>query len=201
MNTKDKIIIAAKDIFHQKGYDGARMQEIADASGINKALLHYHFQSKEKLFHAVLIGAVSQMFPTIMTLLNADKPLDEKIRNVVDVYIDFISKNPRLPIFVLQELNSNPEFIFEKLQAMNQKPVVFLSQIDEAVANNTIKPTKPFHLIADILGLCIFPFIAKPMLQFMSGMNDADFKQFITERKAHVTDMILNGLQLERTKN
>ena len=197
MKTKDKIIVAAKDIFHQKGFDGARMQEIADACGINKALLHYHFQSKEKLFHAVLLGAVSQMFPTIMTLLNADKPLEEKIESVVAMYLDFISKNPRLPIFVLQELNSNPDFIFDKLQAMNQKPLVFIEQVEAAVANQTIIPTQPFHLIADILGLCIFPFIAKPMLQFMSGMNEADFKQFISERKEHVTQMILNGLLIK----
>lgn len=197
MKTKDKIIIAAKDVFHQKGYEGARMQEIADASGINKALLHYHFQSKEKLFHAVLIGAVSQMFPTIMTLLNADKPLDEKIKNVVEVYIDFISKNPKLPIFVLQELNSNPAFIFEKLQAMNQNPSVFIEQVEAAVANKTIIPTKPFHLLADILGLCIFPFISKPMLQFMSGMSEKEFTLFIAERKNHVSKLLLNGLFIE----
>ena len=201
MKTKDKIIVSAKEIFHQKGFEGARMQEIADAYGINKALLHYHFQSKEKLFQAVLLGAVSQMFPTIMTLLNADKALDEKIANVVDVYLDFITQNPRIPFFVLNELNSNPAFIFEKLQAMGQKPTVFINQINEAVAQKTIKATKPFHLIADILGLCIFPFIAKPMLQFMSGMSEADFKQFISERKIHVTEMILNGLQLKPTNN
>lgn len=200
MKTKDKIIIAAKDIFHQKGYEGARMQEIADACGINKALLHYHFESKEKLFQAVLLSAVSQMFPTIMTLLNADKALPEKIENVVDVYIDFISKNPRLPLFVMQELNSKPQFLFDRLQAMGQKPSEFIVQINEAVANKTIKPTQPFHLIADILGLCIFPFIAKPMLQFMSGMNESEFKLFIADRKVHVTEMILNGLLLKSTK-
>ena len=194
MKTKDKIISAAKTVFHQKGYEGARMQEIADACSINKALLHYHFESKEKLFQAVLLAAVMEMFPAIMTLLNAQKPLLEKIENVVDLYLDFISRNPKMPLFVLNELNQNPDFILNQLQAAGQKPTIFMAQVQEAIAKNEIKSIGPFHIIVDIIALCVFPFIAKPMLQMMSGISDADFKVFIAERKSHITQLLVDGL-------
>ena len=53
ITTETTILNAAKTIFQQKGMDGARMQEIADEAGINKALLHYYYRSKQLLFEAV----------------------------------------------------------------------------------------------------------------------------------------------------
>ena len=54
--TEEKILEAAKEVFMKYGLYGARMQDIADTAGINKALLHYYFRSKEKLFDAVWCG-------------------------------------------------------------------------------------------------------------------------------------------------
>ncbi len=200
MKTKDKIIEAAKATFHEKGFEGARMQEIADACGVNKALLHYHFQSKEKLFKAVLLGAMMEMFPAVLALLNSNKPLVQKIESVVDLYLDFISQNPRIPLFVLNEMNQNPAFILDQLQLSNQKPLVFINQIQAAVADKKMLPVGPFHLIADIIGLCVFPFIAKPILQMLSGMNEKEYGAFIAERKIHITQLILLGLQIDVNK-
>ena len=56
LGTEEKIIIAARNIFTKKGMNGARMQEIADEAGINKALLHYYYRNKEQLFFAVLLS-------------------------------------------------------------------------------------------------------------------------------------------------
>ena len=51
--TEEKIFDAATDVFVEKGMDGARMQDIANHAGINKALLHYYFRTKDQLFNAV----------------------------------------------------------------------------------------------------------------------------------------------------
>lgn len=201
VKTKDKIIHAAKDVFHQKGLDGARMQEIADKSGINKALLHYHFKNKETLFRAVFLGAMVEIFPAILQLLNEDKPLQEKIPNVVNMYINRISENPQLPRFVLNELNQNPQVIIETLQGMDTKPTRFIQQVHEAVAAGNLNPTEPFQVVSDIISLCAFPFIAKPMLQMLSGMNEAEFKRFIEERKMHVSELLLQGLFIDNSNN
>jgi AcrR family transcriptional regulator len=60
-NTEERILDAAKKVFMQKGSAGARMQDIADAAGINKALLHYYFRSKEKLFEVIFREAAGQI--------------------------------------------------------------------------------------------------------------------------------------------
>ncbi|HNA17232.1 MAG TPA: helix-turn-helix domain-containing protein, partial [Ferruginibacter sp.] len=52
-DTEQKILESARNVFIQKGLAGARMQDIADHAGVNKALLHYYFTSKDKLFNIV----------------------------------------------------------------------------------------------------------------------------------------------------
>ncbi len=201
MKTKDKIIVAAKDIFHKKGFTGARMQEIADRCGINKALLHYHFTNKELLFRAVLLNGIMELFPNVMAALNAPLHLRQKIDTVVDMYIDFIAKNPQLPTFVLHELSQNPNFIKEALPGVTVKPEGFAQQINEAIEKGEIVPNDPFQIITDIIGMCAFPFVAKPMLQTISGMDEKAFKAFIEERKSHVKQLLERGLFISTSNN
>lgn len=198
MKTKEKIIGAAKAEFHQKGFTGARMQEIADRCGINKALLHYHYKSKEVLFRAVLISGIMEVFPSVLGTLNAEMPLRQKLETVVDLYIDNISRNPELPRFVLHELGQNPNFIAEVMPGVSTRPTAFMLQIEEAAERGEIRQVNPMQLLADIIGLCVFPFIGKPMLQFISGMNDKGFNDFILARKQHVKLLLVNGLFIEQ---
>ena len=78
--TEQKILDAAKQVFLVKGLAGARMQEIADEAGINKALLHYYFRSKEKLFEKILNEAFTNIIPNIITIFTSNLPFFEKIR-------------------------------------------------------------------------------------------------------------------------
>lgn len=198
MKTKDKIIIAAKEVFHEKGLAGARMQEIADASGVNKALLHYHFKSKDELFRSVLLAGIVEVFPVLMGTLNANMPLREKLKTVVQLYIDQLTLNPALPRFVLNELAQNPNFIADHIQGLSFKPTVFIQQINEASEAGEIIHTDPMQLITSIVSMCVFPFIGKPMIQFISGKNESEFKQFIEERKAHIQTLLINGLFIQK---
>ena len=115
-NTETEILIAAKEIFQQKGMAGARMQEIADKAKINKALLHYYYRSKQLLFEAVFKSAFSLLAPQLNKVLNDDSDLFEKIRKFTENYVSFVIKHPYLPNFVIQELNKNPEFV-QKLRS------------------------------------------------------------------------------------
>jgi TetR/AcrR family transcriptional regulator len=194
MNTKDKIISAAKEVFHKKGLAGARMQEIADASGVNKALLHYHFNTKDELFRSVLLAGVVEIFPMLMMTLNSKASLKDKIGNVVNMYVDHLSQQPELPRFVLNELNQNPNFIKDNLQGVANRPMVFVSQVEQAVKAGEIIPVDPFQLMTSIIGLCVFPFVGEPMIRFISGKSEQEFKEFIQNRKEHVVSLLLNGL-------
>src|SRR5580700_8969817 len=103
-NTEQKILEAAEEIFHEKGFDGARMQEIADKASINKGLLHYYFKTKDSLFQAIFSMAFRKMMAQVQSIVSMDIPLDKKIDLMVDGYMIMLAKNPALPRFVINEL-------------------------------------------------------------------------------------------------
>ena len=107
-STKMKILLAAHRVFIRKGMDGARMQEIADEAGINKALLHYYFHSKDQLFNEVFYGILSQMIPRLVVIFSGDEPFLEKVEAIVTEYDTYLSRNPILPQFIYREINRDP---------------------------------------------------------------------------------------------
>jgi AcrR family transcriptional regulator len=111
MTTEEKIFNAARVVFQKKGFSGARMQEIADEAGINKAMLHYCFKSKELLFKAIFMNAFGQLAPQINEIFNSQDTVFEKIKKFTHSYISFVILNPYLPQFIIQEMNNNPSFV------------------------------------------------------------------------------------------
>ena len=195
--TESEILEAAKRIFQRKGLFGARMQEIADEAGINKALLHYYYRSKQLLFEAVFKQAFNLMGPKLNEVLNADLGLEEKIRAFTSNYISFVIKHPYLPNFIIQELNSNPEFV-EKLVAEKNFPNIskFKTQVDELVAAKKIRPISPEQLFINVMALNIFPFIGAPLLKGFTNMDDENYTQLLEDRKTQAADFIINAITL-----
>lgn len=196
INTEQAILEAAKVVFIKKGMEGARMQEIADEAGINKALLHYYFRSKDKLFNAVFKESFFKLFPNLVDLLKSDITLFDKIRLFVETYIDIINANPLLPSFIIHELGRNPKAVAEMIKSSGIKPVYFVNQVREEIEKGTIEPVQPIHLIVNMLAMCIFPFVAKPILQEVIFHQDQQkFDIFIQERKKEVSDFIINSIK------
>jgi len=196
-NTEAEILIAAKEIFQQKGMAGARMQEIADKAKINKALLHYYYRSKQLLFEAVFKNAFSLLAPQLNKVLNDDSDLFEKIRGFTKNYVSFVIAHPYLPNFVIQELNKNPEFI-AKLRTNENFPSIekFKLQVEEAIKNGIIKPIEAEQLFINIISLNIFPFIGQPLLMALINTDNAKYKKIMENRKKEVAEFIINSIKL-----
>jgi AcrR family transcriptional regulator len=193
----EKIILnAAKDVFFRKGYDGARMQEIADVAGINKALLHYYFRSKDKLFEAIFEEAFKKLIPKIVESMTSEMNFEEKIKKFINNYIDTLIEVPQIPIFILNELNRNPDRIIGVLKKAGLKPEVIVEGLQRDIENGVIRAVNPKHLIVNIVSLCIFPFAAKPIIQklFLKDDNPKLFYEFLKERKSEVSNFIINSL-------
>jgi TetR/AcrR family transcriptional regulator len=120
-DTKTRILDAADDIFVRRGIDGARMQEIADQAGVNKALLHYHFRSKADLARAVWLRIASSFVPGIFQMLGSDISLDEKIDRFVDAYHTRLAKHPYLLGYVISEAARHPDFTDDFYSAERRK--------------------------------------------------------------------------------
>ena len=193
--TKKKILGAAKVVFLEKGFDGARMQEIANKAGINKSMLNYYFRFKENLFEAIFEEEFLKLVPKISIILKSDKPLSYKISTFVDTYIDMLIENPFIPNFVLNELNKNPGKIVKILEKHDINPHIFISQLNKETESNDNNPVNLVSLIVNILSLCIFPFIGKPILNAMFFNNDASkYQDFLNERKKEITALMRNSI-------
>jgi len=196
-SAEEKILAAAKKVFTTKGMAGARMQDIADEAGINKALLHYYFRSKEKLFEVIFFEAAQKLFPKINLIFESDMPLFEKIENFAEQYITMMSENPYLPLFVLNEVSKEPEIFIKKIWGKQNmpRPEKFLVQIEREVKNRTIKKISPLHLLINLISLSVFPFVAKPMIQFTLGLDEMQFKNVMEQRKKEVAKFIIDSIK------
>jgi TetR/AcrR family transcriptional regulator len=197
--TRDRIFQAASDVFEEKGYDGARMQEIADRAGINKALLHYYFRTKDQLFAAVFQVLLRKMFEKIISIFMEDISFKDKIRKYFDQHIEILIKNPKLPIFLLNEISRNPDLVegfygtlpFDQLQS-----TVYHSHAKELKGYGIKKDDMP-QLIMTIVSLSVFPFAARDVIKMMiPEMGDnKKFIAFMRERKEFAADLVITALK------
>lgn len=197
LSTETKILEAARQVFMRKGMSGARMQDIADEAGINKALLHYYFSSKDKLFEVIFMGAAAKLFPRINEVFTSDLPLFEKIERFCEEYLNIIMENPYLPMFVLNEINQDPARFVAKLSnaGFRPDPSKLLLQLDRDVKRGLIKNINPMHFIMNLLSMTIFPFVAKPMLQGNLGMDELQFRMMMEQRKTEIPKFIIDAIR------
>jgi len=194
--TEVKIYEAARRIFILKGMDGARMQEIADEAGMNKALLYYYFRSKEKLFKAVFKDIFTKFIHKVKDTLFSDVPAKEKLNVFIDNYIDFIQANPYVPQFIINEINRNPQVLKTLMFESGKEPQKILELFFNEVQSSNLSKLDPRHIVVSLLGMLIFPFIARPLLQIIYFNDDQEaYNQFLNERKDIVKNMILKFIE------
>lgn len=200
-NTEKTILEAAKKVFMQKGFDGARMQEIADEAGMNKALLHYYFRSKEKLFDAIFQEAFQQFIPRVAEIMMTSKTLFEKLEFFIDTYLEMLSKNPHLPGFVLHEINRKPEKLVKMFKNSGINPEMLRMSIAKEAEAGIINLVNPIHLMINIVGMCLFPYIGKPIIQgFLLGNNAEAYQKFLDERNVEIKKFVMNSIRLRQAQ-
>lgn len=177
--TEEKIKEAARKVFMKKGYAATRTRDIAEEAGINLALLNYYFRSKEKLFNQVMKEKMQQFFGVLLPVISdPSTKLEIKIELIVCNYIDMLTENPDLPLFVLSEMK-DADHLTDTLPVQKLTPKVsFIKQLQEKRPD-----INPVHFLMNILGMTVFPFIASPAFGVIGILNKNDFKTIIEERK------------------
>ncbi|MDP3463219.1 MAG: helix-turn-helix domain-containing protein [Bacteroidales bacterium] len=196
MTTEEIILSSARKVFRSKGLEGARMQEIADEAGINKALLHYYFRSKEKLFEKIFIEAFADLLPAVRVSLNQVENLSQFLTFFISRYFDLITELPYLPQFILQEINRNPD-LMRKVTGNNELPIAQVKMlIHRDVERGLIRPIEAEQLMVNTIALIIFPFAARPIVQSLIFDNDqAAFESFLSHRKEVITRFVLDAIK------
>lgn len=202
-DTEGRILDAAHAVFVRRGTAGARMQDIAKEAGVNQALLHYYFRTKDRLAEAVFRRTAGQLFPQVVQVMASDAALEEKVAKVVDIEIDHLARTSELPGYIISELHHHPERARQLIAALtgatpeDVRPRVLLKlrqQIDTAVRTGRLRPIAPEQFLVNLLSLCVFPFAARPILMVLLGLTPQQFDRFIEERRDHLAAFFLRGL-------
>ncbi|TKG96571.1 TetR/AcrR family transcriptional regulator [Puteibacter caeruleilacunae] len=198
VETQQQILDAARRIFSQKGLAGARMQEIADEAGINKALLHYYYRNKNLLFEQVLEEAVRKLFKPLAVFLMEDSDLFDKIRNLCHLYYSVLMKYPFIPNFVTNEASMDRERVFKliKLDGIIDGKNKTVKQIEQYIEDGKIRPVDPRDLIWNIISLCVFPIISRPIAGRMLYQSEEEMEAALKSRADHVADFIIAAIKV-----
>ncbi len=197
-DTERQIFDAALRVFARDGRRGARMQDIADTAGINKAMLHYYFRDKASLYEEVFGYTMRRAMASLSEPLQEGSTFRETLRAFIDNHIDFIRDNEEAIRLMVGENISGGALLKKHLQKMNESeqvpPHMLVEQIEKAVQAGEIRPVDPYHTAASIISLSISFLMAEPAIRKLHPEADADWSAFVEDRKEHLFDLLYRGL-------
>ena len=181
-STEERILDAAKIVFMKYGLYGARMQDIADMAHINKALLHYYFRNKEKIFDTIFEGALSKYFEQMDVFSDSSLPVKQRLLKYADNIIDFLEEYPQMSLFIIKEVSANPEMFKEKISAIRKtRGISLLRLLEEAMDRGEIKKMDPVIFMINLHSLCSYPFIAEPLFKHIIKANNKEIHHFTAQ--------------------
>lgn len=193
VHTEALIKEKAKDLFFKKGFLDATTQEIADEAGVNRALIHYYFRSREQMLEILLDETLNDKKERARKILTSSLPFRQKIASYINTVVDYGLAYPYLDNFIISEMARRPE----KLKAFCSQDKVKSSDLireglEEEVARGKIAPISPENFMVNLSALCNYPLLAKVVLQTIHGMTDAAYRKFLVERKQVIYRTIFN---------
>lgn len=204
LDTESRILSAARDVFTRSGTAGARMQDIAREAGVNQALLHYYFRSKQALADRVFREAATTLFTALPATIRPEASLEQLLRSFVQTYIDTMRRTPFLPAYMAAEAHHSPHRVAAIIASITgtnptrESPQVVKrvqAMIDRRVAAGEMRAIKAEHLMVNLMGLLAFPFVARSILSGVYAMDDAAFERFLDERRDELPRFLLNALR------
>ncbi len=187
-DTKKRILVAAEAEFLVGGYDGSRMQAIADRAQINKAMLHYHFRSKNELFAAIFKAKALELFPKVQANLHTNKSFISFTCGFVDAYYELLIENPYLPGFLMHVAASHLELL-EKVPI--HFPKLFVAAFKTEVSKGTIRPHDAEQFLISLIGMCVIPFVGRNLFKSSLKLDEPSFDSLLLKRAAEIKEYVI----------
>lgn len=202
-DTEQRILQAARKVFVARGTAGARVQEIAAEAGVNPALIHYYYRSKEGLAAAVFREAAGRLVPVVAGLFLSEAPIEQKVEQFIHLYIDAVRHSPFLPGYIVSELHHHQERQSTLREIARLAPegmaerafARLATDLEEAAASRGMRRISAEQFITNVMALAAFPFIARPALTTAFGLDAEAFDRFLDERRAELPSIIIAGLR------
>lgn len=197
LTAEEKIKEAAKTLFTKHGFAATKTRDIAEEAGINLALLNYYYRSKELLFNKIMMEVMSVFMQSIFSIFQDEHTtLEQKLELIASKYIDKIKSNPDIPNFLLNELRSRPEEFLQKIiQGKRLQGFYIYTQLVEQIGEERVKELNPIHIMMNLMSLTLFPFVGKPMIRMVTGIDNTEFNKMMEERKKLIPMWIMQMLK------
>ena len=190
-NARSRILDAATQEFSANGLAGARTERIAEAAGVNKALLYYYFRSKDALYAAALETVASRVALTSMSVLSLDCSPGERLLRSALNHFDRIYSQPVFQTLMQQEMIClrkgestavNP--LVEKLfRPMGEKT---LAVVEEGIRCGELIPVESSQVMYAALGANVFYFLSAPMMRLIAGADPMERSALEFRRRVSV---------------
>lgn len=204
LDTEQKILVAARFEFAERGVEGARMQAIADRAGVNKALLHYYFRSKEKLFQLVFKDMAHALWHDVRAITERDgeaADLRALIGSLVTAYITTFAANPEIPRMLMHELAAGgvhmEGVVEEVMSVMGNLTSTLISLVKKEHGSGRIRRFEPVHLMMNIIGMCIATFFFQPVARAIESKRGKfiEFdRAFYQKRVDIIVETVCDGI-------
>jgi AcrR family transcriptional regulator len=198
-DTEKTILNAATKLFLEKGYASTSTTGIAKEAGCNQALVHYYFRTKERLFEAVFADKFQNFVSNILQINQGSFTFEEKLRLKIESHFDMLLDNPKLPLLIAYEMNTNPERLASMKEKLGDLPAMvfadFQSELDSEFEKGNIRETRVIDLIFNILALNLSVFIIGPIMKSFAGLSEEEFNSLVEHRKTENANTILRSLR------
>ena len=188
MGTRENILDHADRLFGEHGFDATSTREIAEACSINKALIHYHFKSKDDLLRSLLDRYYESLGELLMGTLKGDGGLRERMLTLVDTYLDFLSDNLNFARIVQREASGGKhmEFIVDRMT-----PIFKLGadMMRTAFPRTKTGALAAEQLLVSFYGMMIGYFTYSGVLEHLIGDDPLSAKR-LEARKRHLQEMV-----------
>jgi TetR/AcrR family transcriptional regulator len=198
VNTRRKLLIAARREFARNGLAGARVDEIAAQAGVNKQLVYHYFGDKDAIYFAVLQWVYDEILQYERTFSLDGLSPDKAIRKLIQSWFDYLEAHPDL-VAILNDENRNDAAHVRNLAhfADIRTPLlrVFSKTLTQGVRDGLFrKGVSPEQLYISITALSYFYFSGMPTL---SAILDKDLKSksSLRARRKHVVDFVMHSLR------
>jgi len=189
--TRARILDAATNEFSANGLAGARTERIAEAAGVNKALIYYYFRSKDALYAAALESITGRMAATGLSVLNLECSAGERLLRSALNHFDRIYSQPVFQNLVQQEMIRLRKGESNEVNPLVQKlfkPLGdrMLAVVQEGISSGELIPVESTQVTYSALGANVFYFLSAPMMRLIGAADPLDRSALEFRRKASI---------------
>lgn len=198
-NMEEQILLVAKELFMQYGYEGVSTTQVAKAVGCNQALVHYYYRTKQNLFKIICQQEIQKMLKILVDIPQEDISFEDFIENIIEAQIGFLKNNPDAPFFIIGELRHNSEVLKMMRELFSEFGKEIVGKIRLFVqmkqSKGELNDVSVEDLLIDIVSLDVMSFVGQVLFTQILEMDSQTQEAFLERRKIHIKKLILSNIK------